>query len=92
MVENPLANAQDIRDAGSVPGSGRFPWRRAWPPTPEFSPRESHGQRSLVGYSPWSCRRVRHDLATKQPKGSASRLLTLEPCAVLLLLQTVEAV
>ena len=30
------------------------PWRRAWQPTPEFLPRESHGQRSLVGYSPWA--------------------------------------
>ena len=23
-------------------------------------------KRSLVGYSPWGCKRVRHDLATKQ--------------------------
>ena len=29
-----------------------YPWRRAWPPTPVFLPREFHGQRSLVGYSP----------------------------------------
>ena len=27
---------------------------------------KSYGQRSLVGYSPWGCRRFRHDLATKQ--------------------------
>ena len=27
---------------------------------------KSHGQRSLVGYSPWGHKRVRHDLATKQ--------------------------
>ena len=26
----------------------------AWQPTPIFLPGESHGQRSLVGYSPWS--------------------------------------
>ena len=25
MVENPAANAGDIRDAGSIPGSGRSP-------------------------------------------------------------------
>ena len=31
---------------------GRFPWRRAWQPTLVFMPREYHGQRSLVGYSP----------------------------------------
>ena len=27
-------------------------WRRKWQPTPIFLPGESHGQRSLVGYSP----------------------------------------
>ena len=29
------------------------PWRRKWQPTPVFLPGESHGQRSLVGYSSW---------------------------------------
>ena len=28
-------------------------WRRKWQPTPVFLPGESHGQRSLVAYSPW---------------------------------------
>ena len=28
-------------------------WRRQWHPTPVFWPGESHGQRSLAGYSPW---------------------------------------
>ena len=36
---------------GSISGSGRSPWRREWLPTPGFLPGESHGQRSLVGYS-----------------------------------------
>ena len=27
----------------------KIPSRRAWQPTPVFLPRESHGQRSLVG-------------------------------------------
>ena len=35
-------------DVGSIPGLGRFPWRRAWQPTPVFLPGESHGQRNLV--------------------------------------------
>ena len=30
-----------------------IPWRREWLPTPVFLPGESHGQRNLVGYSPW---------------------------------------
>ena len=42
------------------------PWRRKWQPTPVLLPRKSHGQRSLVGYSPWGHKRVGHDLATKQ--------------------------
>ena len=33
---------------------GKIPWRREWLPTPVFLPGEFHGQRSLVGYSPWS--------------------------------------
>ena len=31
-------------------------WRREWLPTPVFFPGESHGQRSLEGYSPWGCK------------------------------------
>ena len=30
-----------------------IPWRREWLPTPVLLPREFHGQRSLVGCSPW---------------------------------------
>ena len=30
----------------------KIPWRRAWQPTPVFLPGESHGQRSMAGYSP----------------------------------------
>ena len=39
---------------GSVPFSGMLPSieRRAWQPTAIFLPRESHGQRSQVGYCP----------------------------------------
>ena len=31
----------------------KMPWRREWQPTPIFLPGKSHGQRSLVGCSPW---------------------------------------
>ena len=31
----------------------KIPWRRKWQPTPVFLHEKSHGQRSLVGYSPW---------------------------------------
>ena len=39
VVKNLPANAGDVRDSGLIPDSGR-------------SPGESHGQRSLMGYSP----------------------------------------
>ena len=32
---------------------GKILWRRKWKPTPVFLPGESHGQRSLAGYSLW---------------------------------------
>ena len=31
----------------------KVPWRIKWQPTAVFLPGKSHGQRSLVGYSPW---------------------------------------
>ena len=34
----------------------KIPWRRKWQPTPVLLPGKSHGQRSLVGYSPWGCK------------------------------------
>ena len=43
-------SACNAGDMGSVPGSGRSPGEGQ--PTPVFLPGESHGQRSLAGYSP----------------------------------------
>ena len=47
------------------PGFGKIPWRRAWQSTPVFLPRESCGQRSLAGYSPWGCKELDMTEATK---------------------------
>ena len=44
------------RKHGFDPWVGQIPWRRKWHPTPVFLPGEFHGQRILVGYSPWGCR------------------------------------
>ena len=41
---------------GFNPWVGRISWRRKWQPIPVFFPGKSHGQRSLVGYSPWGCK------------------------------------
>ena len=35
------------------PWVGKIFWNRKWQPTPVFFPKKSHGQRNLVGYSPW---------------------------------------
>ena len=43
-------------DLHSIPGLGRSPGEREWLPAPVFLPGELHGQRSLVGYSPWGCK------------------------------------
>ena len=58
VVKNPPANARDLRDLCSIPESGRFPWRRKRQLSPVFLPRESHGQGSLVGYSPWGLKQL----------------------------------
>ena len=51
-VKNLLANAGDTETWKFSPWVGKIPWRRKWQPTPVLLPGESHGQRSLVGYSP----------------------------------------
>jgi len=58
VVKNMLANAGDTRDVGSIPWVRKIPWSRKWQPTPVFLPGKSHGQRSQVGYSPWSHKEV----------------------------------
>ena len=53
VLKNLPTNVGDERDVGLISGLGRFPWRRKWQPTLVCLPGESHGQRSLVGWSPW---------------------------------------
>ena len=45
-VKNPLTNAGDVGDVGSIPGSGRSPRGGNGNPLQYFLPGESHGQRS----------------------------------------------
>ena len=46
-------SACNAADPGSIPGLGRSTGEEKWLPTPLFLPGESHGQKSLLGYSPW---------------------------------------
>ena len=48
-----FAGVLQYRTPGFDPWVRKNPWRMAWQPSPVFLPGESHGQRSLVGYSPW---------------------------------------
>ena len=48
------------------------PLEEAWQPTPVFLPGESHGQRSLAGYTPW----VRQELYRTEQLKLASYLAT----------------
>ena len=56
MIKKPPANAGNIRDTGSIPRSGISP--RDTKIYPSMFARESYGQRSLVGYSPWGCKKL----------------------------------
>ena len=41
---------------GFHPWVGRIPQRKKWQPLQYSCLENSHGQRSLVGYSPWGCK------------------------------------
>ena len=62
--------ACQCRRCGFDPCVGKIPRRRVWKPTPVFLPGKSHGQRSPAGYSPWTHKRVEHNLASEQREGA----------------------
>ena len=53
VVKNLPANAGNVRDSVFDLWVRKILWRREWQSTPGFLPGEFHGQRNLVGYSPW---------------------------------------
>ena len=56
VVKNLPANAEGMRDVGSIPGSGRTPGEGNGNPLQYSCLEKLHGQRSLVGYTPWGCK------------------------------------
>ena len=52
--KEPICQCRRQNRYGFDPWVGKIPWRRKWQPTPVFLPGESHGRRSLAGYSPQS--------------------------------------
>ena len=53
LVAQTVKNLPAVKRYGFDCWVRKCPWRREWQPTPVFLPGEFHGQRSLVGYSPW---------------------------------------
>jgi len=50
--KEPACQCRRHKRCGLDPWVRKITWRRAWQPTPVLLPGESHGQRSLEGYSP----------------------------------------
>ena len=70
---------------GFHPWVRKIPWRRAWQPTPLFLLGESHGQKSLVGYSPWGHKELDMTEATThtgRPRVRKSGIFCLPTVAV----------
>ena len=59
-----------------------IPWRREWLPIPVFLPGEFHGQRNLVGYSPWGRKEsdTTERLTLSLPFSGGPAALSLVPC------------
>ena len=53
-----VRNLPAVQETWFNPWVGKIPWKREWQPTPVFLPGKSHGQRSLVSYSPWGCKEL----------------------------------
>ena len=53
VLAQTVKNLPAMQETRFDPWVGKILWRRAWLPSPVLLPRESHGQRSLTGYSPW---------------------------------------
>ena len=65
-------SACNAEDAGLIPGS--ISRRRKRQSTPLVLPGKSHGQRTLVGYSPWGCKELDR---TYQPNNNISWIIII---------------
>ena len=81
VVRHSPANARNV---GLIPGLGRFPEENGNPLQYSF-PGKFHGQGSMMGYSPWSCKRVGYDSVTIQQRAFLyclkSRSVCLQLCS-----------
>ena len=56
------------------PWLGKIPWSRKWQPTPVLLSVKSHGQRRLMGYSPWGSKDLDMTECTHTHTQSACRI------------------
>ena len=75
VLKNLPANAGDVRGMGSIPGSGRSPGGGHGNPLQYSCLENLHGQRSLVGYSPWG-----HKESDITEQLSTAQRISLERC------------
>ena len=76
VAKNVPANVGDVRDASSTPGLGRFPGGGHGNPLQYSCLENSHGQRSLAGYSLWGLK----NLDISEWLSTAQCILKNTPC------------
>ena len=74
VEKNLPGNAGDTAHVGSTLGQ-EDALEEEMAPAPVFLPGTPRGQRSLVGYSPWGCTRVRQDLVSNDNRNQNRREL-----------------
>ena len=77
--KEPTCQCRRCRRHGFNIWVGKIPWKRKWQPTLVFLPGESHGQRTLAGYSPWGHKEsdvTDHSTAHKNLNPRSSNLST----------------
>ena len=86
VVKNSPASGGDIRDTSLIPGWRRSPGEERGNPLQYSCLDNPHGQRSLVGYSPWDHKELdMTEVTACMPKGQDTPVLQpfLLPCAAL---------
>ena len=58
LVDPTVKNLPTMQESWICSWVGKIPWRREWLPIPVFLSGEPHGQRRLVGSSPWGCKEL----------------------------------
>ena len=82
VVRESTCQHRTRRRRGFDPWVGKIPWKRTWQPTPVFLPGKSHGQRSLVDYSPCNSPRGHERVGHDWIPGSAATGITVIWCLV----------